>query len=842
MAYESFAKIKRKHLVKEQVPAFVANEHATFLSFLEAYYEFLSEKQFVTSERFVDYLDVDNVPEDFLNNFWEEIREIPGTVLTDKRLLAKHIRDLYASKGTRKSYDLLFRILFNESVTIYEPKEDMLRSSDGKWDNIDIIRTKVPLGFDLSSLNGRKLYQYNDFQIELCQFIVADVSVVNTDHEYLYIEITPSTLRGRVFSNRLLYNKDRSIYLEIVQTFAISGYPYRGSNYKNGDIFFTGIIPCYVETVGSGEVDDIFVIDPGTGYSVGDYLQVDYSDSGGVGLSVMITSVGPNGEVTGYRVVNKGKGFENLPKIVGNGTGKFYPYSSSIGRVLSVSVKDASSDNDPINLTTRAIVSSSLGLIEGERLIRQSYTIRNENGLGFMTEDGSYFLNESQDTQEVIGTIVAIEDSNTITIGDNFGTGELLSETDQRFITEDGFGFATEESTISLDSYTIRGELSGVTCSILHVNPAKINSRLEPIYRISSRYRNEDGFVSQLNKKIQDSLFYQDFSYVIKSSQSFENYKNILYKMIHPAGMSVFGQVNLDTYVLTVENRIKKAFNELRLMSESVLKLNIKSDSDFAIQIESKGCVGTSYDFLEKYKFILGNDHVAGTFGASGLVGTHEFRRDLVTGYPQNWKIEDFGHIKFTDLYTYSAGYGEESPLVLNGSWQLNGVQELDGKFNSTVENTLGKYKLNTNKRLTWALGAEVTITPSFPIEDVVTVSDSVSYSMNAKLTETIATSDSQSRVMSFVYSVDETTVATDNISSLYTFIKQIDETSTVSDGVSTNFSSVNSLLSSVTIADQVTNIGTDAPKDNATATDIVDWVLATTTGINETTLNSGPL
>ncbi|HET8686405.1 MAG TPA: hypothetical protein VFM18_07040, partial [Methanosarcina sp.] len=536
MAYESFAKIKRKHLVQEQVPAFVSQEHQTFLAFLEAYYEYLSENQFVISERLIDYLDADNVPQEFLDYFWEEIRDIPGTVIVDKRLLAKHIRDLYASKGTRKSYNLLFRILFNEDVTIYEPKEDMLRSSDGKWTETDIIRTRVPHGFDVPSLNGRKLYQYNEFDIELCQFIVADITIVNTDHEYLYVEITPSTLKGNVFSDRILYNIDRSIQLEIVQTFAISGYPIRGSLYKNGDVFFTGIIPCYVETVGSGTIDDIFIVDRGTGYSVGDYLAVDDSNAGGTGLSILVTSVDINGGVTGYQIINNGRGFENLPKIVGNGTGVFYPYSSTIGRVLFVSVKDASSDNDPVNLSTRVIVDNSSGLFETENLIRQSYSFRNENGLGFLAEDGSLILTETQDPEVVIGTYYQSEDANSLIIRNNFGSGDLYSETDLRMITEDGNGISSEQTTPALDCYTVRGEQTGKTFRILYANPAKINSKLEPIYKVSSRFTNEDGFVSQLNKRIQDSLFYQDFSYVIKSSQSFENYKNIIYKMIHPAG------------------------------------------------------------------------------------------------------------------------------------------------------------------------------------------------------------------------------------------------------------------------------------------------------------------
>lgn len=838
---ESFAKIKRNRMVQEQVPAFVAEEHQTFVKFLEAYYEFLSEKQFVTSEKFVDYLDADSVPQEFLTHFWEEIKDIPGTVIADKRLLSKHIRDLYASKGTRKSIELLFRILYNETIKIYEPKEDMLRSSDGKWVNRDIIRTRVPLNFDLTSLNGKKLYQYNDFEIELCQFIVSDVSIVNTDAEYLYVEITPSTLVGRVFSDRLLYTKNRTTSLEIVQTFAISGYPVRGSNYKSGDIFFSGLLPCYVETVGTGSIDDIFIIDGGSGYTVGDYLVIDENDAAGTGLSVLVTRTSGSGSVEEIRIINRGIGYEELPKIVGNGSGVFYPHSSTIGRVLSVSVKDASSDNNPVNLTSRAIVSNTIGLFGDEDLIRQGTRIRNENGLGLLAEDGSHFLPEETLPEVVIGQVFEVEDDHTVTISGNFGTGNLFSETDQRFILENGDGFSTEETTTPLDRFTVRGQDSGVIFDILHVNPAKINSRLEPIYRVSSRFVNEDGFVSQPNKKIQDSLFYQDFSYVIQSSQSFENYKNILYKMIHPAGMAVFGEVQIDSYVLTVENRIRKAFDELRLVSNAYLKLEIGTSSSLTLKNESNVVSGTSYDFLDKYKFILGENYGTGTYGVSAMTGAREFNR-LESISLSNWKISDFSYIKFNDMYSYDGDYYTDTPLTLNGVWQLDGAETLDGTYAPTPTNVLGKFKIKRDKRIPFSFGVELTISPTFPIEDEVVVADSLSYSMTAMLAENLTASDATSWISNFNYTIAETTIASDVLNSLRTFNNTIAETITSIDTVASRFTAPSSLVSTVTSIDRVAIIGTNAPKDSTTSTDVVSWVIGTTTGINETTFNAGPL
>ena len=63
------------------------------------------------------------------------------------------------------------------------------------------------------------------------------------------------------------------------------------------------------------------------------------------------------------------------------------------------------------------------------------------------------------------------------------------------------------------------------------------------------RYLDNNGFCSD-RKKIQDSYFYQDYSYVIKTSKTFEVWKDIVYKLLHPAGFIFFGQINVISFAL----------------------------------------------------------------------------------------------------------------------------------------------------------------------------------------------------------------------------------------------------------------------------------------------------
>jgi hypothetical protein len=49
--------------------------------------------------------------------------------------------------------------------------------------------------------------------------------------------------------------------------------------------------------------------------------------------------------------------------------------------------------------------------------------------------------------------------------------------------------------------------------------------------------------------KIQDSLYYQDFSYVIKVGQSINLWRDSFKKTIHTGGFYVTGQVNIETTI-----------------------------------------------------------------------------------------------------------------------------------------------------------------------------------------------------------------------------------------------------------------------------------------------------
>jgi hypothetical protein len=140
-------------LINRQVPEFVREEHPLFITFLEAYYEYLEQKQtgqlndLTQKAKDLRYLsDVDYSLNEFEDSFFNTYASLlPKDVAVDKEFLIKNVLPLYLAKGNEASFKLLFRMLFNDEVDILQPRNNVLRASDGKWtvDNILRIETDI---------------------------------------------------------------------------------------------------------------------------------------------------------------------------------------------------------------------------------------------------------------------------------------------------------------------------------------------------------------------------------------------------------------------------------------------------------------------------------------------------------------------------------------------------------------------------------------------------------------------------------------------------------------------------------------------------------------------------
>ena len=137
-------------LIDRQVPEFVREEHPLFISFMEAYYEFLETEQGTQNNDLVKVSkdmrrksDVDDSIEAFENSFMNTFANlIPKDAIVDKSFLIKNILPLYLAKGNEKSFKLLFRLLFSENPDVRFPKDEILRASDGEYTIEQVVRIR----------------------------------------------------------------------------------------------------------------------------------------------------------------------------------------------------------------------------------------------------------------------------------------------------------------------------------------------------------------------------------------------------------------------------------------------------------------------------------------------------------------------------------------------------------------------------------------------------------------------------------------------------------------------------------------------------------------------------
>ena len=142
----------------------------------------------------------------------------------------------------------------------------------------------------------------------------------------------------------------------------------------------------------------------------------------------------------------------------------------------------------------------------------------------------------------------------TVTGGTSGATGTFKNTESTRNILQLANVVGTFVAGAEKSGETITGNTSGATAVIDSYTTPTMSGSHGVLGETSGRYLNEDGFIDERSKKIQDSYYYQDFSYVVKSSSSINTWRDQLLAAVHPAGWQVFGQVDIATAVQSIAN------------------------------------------------------------------------------------------------------------------------------------------------------------------------------------------------------------------------------------------------------------------------------------------------
>ena len=470
--------------VEGQLPNFVTRDHPTFIAFLEAYYEYMEQegKPYEIIGNLNNYADLGKTTDEFLKYFKDQFAvDIPELAFSvaNKPLALKRMRDFYRAKGSEKSFQFFFRLLYNQEIELYYPSVDILRVSDGRYDSSEIIRVISNESGNVFKLLGNKITGQSSGATAIVESVLNE-SVGSTLVSTIYLSGTlgtflpEETITDGTYSfvlGRMLTDISISIAgnnYEIGDTIPISG----------GGIVASGAV-AKISKLSTGKIMSVTIDQAGSGYVVGDKFDINnvgHMNINGRTISLRVSSVDGSGAVTGITLENMGRGYTSVPTVSGgSGTG-FVPilYGWNVGGIREVSIEN--------------------------------------NGFGFATPP----------------------------LLDLTGLG-------------DGNALVTSEVGAYVGDYNIG-------------------------------FSSDNGFLSA-NKYLQDSHYYQLYSYVITAGETIDKWRSYVKRAVHPVGLALFGRLQIISNIKTnlritdipSASRYTIIFHDGTI--EPPVRLNVKIDS-----------------------------------------------------------------------------------------------------------------------------------------------------------------------------------------------------------------------------------------------------------------------
>ena len=106
----------------------------------------------------------------------------------------------------------------------------------------------------------------------------------------------------------------------------------------------------------------------------------------------------------------------------------------------------------------------------------------------------------------------------------------------------------TNTSVFSTGELLTRGGTTGYA-TLSRISQGTVAATVGTTGTTPGAYDSDKGKLSESLMKIQDSFYYQDFSYVVRVGSAIADWRGSVKKAVHPAGFAVFGEVSIATQV-----------------------------------------------------------------------------------------------------------------------------------------------------------------------------------------------------------------------------------------------------------------------------------------------------
>jgi hypothetical protein len=509
-----------KDVVASQLPEFVRSEYPTFVAFVEAYYEYLEQNSVDISK----VRDIDETLDSFIQYFKGELAHnypISSNIDTERYLL-KHIKEQYLAKGSEASYKLLFRLLYGKDVYMEYPGKSMLRVSDGRWQQDVSIFVRVDVGDPMTLVGktidvqtSKKIYRTSVVQgTQKVSKVTANIESVLQFSENVYELFLDRNFYGDISPGDVV-KFESSFQGQILPTTAKLKIQNRGYNFKPGQVFQvasgdgTPIWFKVLRTDTDGGLLNIDLIKFALGYSTDFSITVLPTSAVSTKKKIAKPDVSVSYSLTpdvigSVAVLNGGTGYQQVPDVVvgGNGTG-----ATAHAVVVDGVVTEVIVDNPGTGYTTGFVnINAQPG----------------DTGIG---AEGEVTLGIIYDYNYLDKTS-GFTETGYINMGDYWVSGY-----------SDGAYVGTIARQFFVDAK-----------DTLTDNPALLNVSLGAFAKYPGYYKTNDGFLSD-SMFIQDSYYYQAFSYVIRIDEQLQSYASVVRSMLHPSGMAMFGEYSINNNI-----------------------------------------------------------------------------------------------------------------------------------------------------------------------------------------------------------------------------------------------------------------------------------------------------